>query len=114
MLHHEGRDTALNHRQHLGQRFRLRGQQETQRKRKGQHPLPHGRFGKHVIDQVGGRLDHPPGTAAGAEPAPLAAERNQVLVRAAVALDAQEPVLQQPAFQVILELLADKPRKMTV
>jgi hypothetical protein len=33
-----------------------------------------------------------------------------VLVKAAVTLDAQEPVLQQPAFQVILELLADKPR----
>ena len=42
--------------------------------------------------------------------APLAAERDQVLMRAAVALDAQEPMLQQPARQVVLELLADKPR----
>jgi hypothetical protein len=31
-------------------------------------------------------------------------------MQAAVALDAQEPVLQQAAFQVILELLEDKPR----
>jgi len=110
VLHHEGRDTALNHRQHLGQRFRLRGQQETQRKWKGQHPLSDRHLGKHVIDQVGGRLDHAPGATAGTKTPPLAAERNQVLMRAAVALDAQEPVLQQPAFQVILELLADKPR----
>ena len=89
------------------------GQQEAQRKWKGQHPLPHGCFGKHVIDQMGGRLDHAPGTAAGTKPASLAAERDQVFVSAAVALDAQEPVLKQPAFQVILELLADKPRQMT-
>jgi len=40
----------------------------------------------------------------------LAAEGDQMFMQAAVALDAQEPVLQQPAFQVILELLADKPR----
>ena len=38
------------------------------------------------------------------------AELDQVFVSAADALDAQEPVLQQPAFQVILELLANKPR----
>jgi hypothetical protein len=40
----------------------------------------------------------------------LAAEGEQVFMKAAVALKTQEPVLQQPAFQVILELLADKPR----
>jgi hypothetical protein len=66
-----------------------------------------------MIDQVGGRLDHAPGTAAGTKTPPLAAERDQVLKRTAVALDAQEPVLQQPAFQVILKLLTDKPRQMT-
>jgi len=32
---------------------------------------------------------------------------------AAVALDAQEPVFQQAALQVILELLADEPRQVT-
>jgi hypothetical protein len=36
-----------------------------------------------------------------------------VLVAAAVALDAQEPVLQQPALQVVFELPADELGKMT-
>ena len=63
-----------------------------------------------MIDQVGGRLDHAARAATGAEPTSLAAEGDQVFMQAAVALDAQEPVLQQPAFQVILELLSDKPR----
>ena len=63
-----------------------------------------------MIDQVGGRLHHATGAATWAEPPVLAAERDQVFMTAAVALDAQEPVLQQPAFQVILELLADKLR----
>ena len=66
-----------------------------------------------MIDQAGGRLDHAPGTAAGTKPTSLAAEGDQVFMQAAVALDAQEPVLQQPAFQVILELLADKAGKVT-
>lgn len=63
-----------------------------------------------MIDQVGGRLDHAPGAATGAKPTSLTAERDQVFVAAAVALDAQEPMLQQPTFQVSLELPADKPR----
>jgi hypothetical protein len=43
------------------------------------------------------------------EPPPFAAERHQVLLHAAIALDAQEAVLQQAALQVILELLAHEP-----
>jgi hypothetical protein len=49
-LHEEGRDAALDHRQHLSQCFRLGREQESQRKRKRQHELTNGRFGKHVID----------------------------------------------------------------
>jgi hypothetical protein len=63
--------------------------------------------------QVQGRaeaLDQSDRAATGTKPPAFAAERDQVLVSAAVALDAQKPVLQQSAFQVILELLADKPR----
>jgi hypothetical protein len=59
-----------------------------------------------VIDQVGGRLHHAPGAATGAEAPALAAERHQVFVMAAVALDAQEAVFQQSALQVVLELPA--------
>jgi hypothetical protein len=108
MVNHEGRDTALNHRQHPGQRFRLRGQQEAQGKRKGQHPLANRHFGKHVIDQVGGRLDHAPGAAAGAEPPALAGECNEMFVKAAIALDAKKAMLKQAALEVVFELLAHK------
>lgn len=59
-----------------------------------------------MIDKVGGRLDHAPGATAGAETPPFAAEGNQVLVAAAVALDAQETMFQQAALQVTFELLA--------
>jgi uncharacterized membrane protein len=59
------------------------------------------------------RLTHrisytPSGAAAGTKPTSLAAERDHVFVSAAVALHAQEAVLQQAALQVILELLADE------
>ena len=43
----------------------------------------------------------------------LAAEGDQVFMKAAVALDAQEAVFQQAALQVIFELLADEPWQMT-
>jgi hypothetical protein len=86
----EGRDTALDHRQHLSQYIRLGCEQESQRKRKRQHELTNGRFGKHVIDQVGGRLHHAPHAATGAKPSPLTAKRHQMFVAAAVTLDAQE------------------------
>ena len=39
-------------------------------------------------------------------------QARQVFVAAAVALDAQEPVLQQPALQVVFELPADELGKM--
>jgi len=65
-----------------------------------------------VIDQVGGRLHHAPCAATGAEAPALAAERHQVFVMAAVALDAQEAVFQQAALQVVVEFLADESGKM--
>jgi hypothetical protein len=72
--------------------------------------LIHRHLGKHVIDQVGSRLHHAARAATEAEPLVLAAEGDQVFMKAAVAVNTREPVLQQPVFQVILELLADKPR----
>jgi len=41
------------------------------------------------------------------------AKRHQVLVPAAVALDAQEAVFEQPALQIVFELLADEPGQVT-
>jgi hypothetical protein len=37
----------------------------------------------------------------------------QVLVPTAVALDAQEAVFEQPALQIVFELLADEPGQVT-
>jgi hypothetical protein len=48
-----------------------------------------------------------------AKTAPLAAKRHQVFMKAAVALDSQETVFEQPALQIILKLLADKSRQVT-
>ena len=61
-----------------------------------------------MIDQVGGRLHHAARNAARAKSAPLAAECDQMFVAAAIALDAQEPVFQPAALQVIFKLLADE------
>jgi hypothetical protein len=66
-----------------------------------------------VIDQVGGRLHHAAGAASGAKPSSLAAEGDQVFMKAAVALDAQKAVFQQAALQVVVEFLADEPRQVT-
>ena len=43
----------------------------------------------------------------GSEFPALAAEGDQLLKAAAIALDAQEPVFQQAAFQVVFKLPAD-------
>jgi hypothetical protein len=73
--------------------------------------LPDQYLGEHVIDKISGRFHHAPGAATGAEPAALAAEGDQVLMATAFALDPQEAMLQQPAFQVILKLLSDELRQ---
>jgi hypothetical protein len=70
------------------------GEEKSERKREREHPLPDGCFGKHVIDQVGGRLHHAPRAATGAKPWPLAAKRHQMFMAAAVTLDAQEAVFE--------------------
>jgi hypothetical protein len=51
---HKAGDGALHDGQYLRECVRIVGEQETQGKRKGQHPLPNWCFGKHMIDQVGG------------------------------------------------------------
>jgi len=70
---------------------------------------PDRRLGKHVIDQVGGRLHHAARATTGAESPPLTTEGHQVLVPAAIALDAQEAVFEQPTLQIVFELLANEP-----
>ena len=58
-----------------------------------QHPLAQRPRGQHLIDQQRRSLGHAPRTARGAEPAALAAERDQLLGVALLTAYAQKPVL---------------------
>jgi hypothetical protein len=70
-----------------------------------QHPLSHRLLGKHFVDEQRRALGHAPGPATGAEPAPLAAEGDQVLGMAGVATHPQKSVLEATALEVSLEFL---------
>ena len=52
-------------------------------------------------------LYDPLGFAGRAEPAALAGERHQVFVAEGIALDAQEPVVEQSALWIVVELPPD-------
>ena len=78
---------------------------------KGEHPLADGLMRKNVIDQMRGGLDHAARTARGAKAPAFAGERDQVLMLAPIALDAQEPVLKQAALEVVVELPLDEMRQ---
>jgi hypothetical protein len=89
-------DHPLHHLLHRRDQLGLRGQQHAQRNRQpkltNSHPLAH----RHVRDDTGHqvrcRLRHPPRAARGAQAAPLAAERQQLVVPALAAAQAQEAV----------------------
>ena len=66
-----------------------------------------------MVDQVSSRPQHPPCPATGAEPSALAGESNEVLVTAAIAIDAQKAMFKQTALETVLELLAYKRREMS-
>ena len=102
----------MHHGQYCRKRVWIIGEQKAQGKWKSQHPLPDRCFGEHMIDKMSGRFHHTPGTATGAESPALTAEGDQVLMAAAIALDPQEAMLQQPALQVILKLLSDEIRQI--
>ena len=64
-----------------------------------------------VIHQVRGRLRHPPRAARGAEPSPLAAERQQLVVAAVPGAQPQEAVRQDAALEEGIELVLDEARQ---
>ncbi len=108
----ETRDHAVHNLQHGRHQQGPRSQQQAQRDRQQQHPLAHRHVGDDVVHQVGRRLRHAPGTARGAEPAPLAAEGDQLVVAAVTAAQAQEAVGQDAAFEEGVEAMiaaADQP-----
>jgi hypothetical protein len=98
-------DHALHDTQHRADGLRLAGEQEAQRVRKTQHPLPHRPRAKHLLHQVPRALGHAPRPAAGAEAALLAGKGHQPLGPALLAHHAQETVLEHAAAQVRVEFL---------
>jgi hypothetical protein len=71
---------------------------------KRQYPLAYRQPREHVIDQVRGRLRHPPGIAGGTDTTPLAGEGDQEVVPAFWTPGTGKPVSQDAAFQVAAEL----------
>ena len=57
------RDHALHHLQHRGDQLGLGGQQQAQRDRQRQHPLPHRHMRHDVVDEVRRGLRHAPRAA---------------------------------------------------
>jgi hypothetical protein len=66
--------------QHRGDRYGLRSQQQSQRDRHRQQPLPHRHGRDDVVNEVGCGLRHAPRTARGTEPSALAAEGDPLVV----------------------------------
>ncbi len=78
-----GCQSAVNDTQRSAHQLRIAvytGEQETQLKRKTQHPLTDGLAREYVIHQESGTFRHLPSTKAEAKSAPLATESDQVLV----------------------------------
>ena len=109
-------DHPLHHLLHRRDQLGLRGQQHAQRGRQpkltNSHPLAH----RHVRDDTGHqvrcRLRHPPRAARGAQAAPLAAERQQLVVPALAAAQPQKPVGQDAALEEGVELVSDEPGQL--
>jgi hypothetical protein len=107
-------DHAMHDPQHRADGFGLAGEQEAQRHRDTQHPLPHRPRAEHLLHRVPRTLGHAACAAAGAKPALLAGERQQPFRMALLAHHAQEAVLEHAATQERLELLAHVLRQRAV
>jgi hypothetical protein len=108
-------DHTLHHlprrRDQLGLRAQQHAQRDRQPKLTNSHPLPHRHVRDDMVHQVRCRLRHPPGPSRGAEAAPLAAERQQLVVPALAAAQAQEAVGQDAALEEGVELILDEARQ---
>ena len=99
------REHALHHMQHRRDQLGLCGQQHAKRDGQGQDPLPHRHVGNDVIHEVRRGLRHAPRAARRAEPATLAAERQQLVVTALGAAQPQESMRQDAALEEVVELV---------
>jgi hypothetical protein len=91
---------------------RLHGQQQAQWDRQGQDTLAHRHVRNDLVHQVRRSLRHAPLAARRAEPAPLAAEGQQLVVAALAAAQPQETVSQDAALEEGIELVLDEARQL--
>ena len=83
-------------------------EENAQRDRKRQHPLPDRHARDDLIDPVRGALRHAPRAARGAKPASLAGKGDQLLMVALPAAQSEKPVREDAAFEKGIELGFDK------
>jgi len=112
LIEQVARDHAVYDLQHGRYQLGLRGQQQAKRNRQRQNPLAHRHVRDDVVHQMRRRLRRAPGPAARAKAAPLAAERDQLVMPAVTATQAQEAVRQDAAFEEGVELVLHKLRQV--
>jgi len=106
------RDGAVYDLQHRRHQLGLRRQQQAQRNRQRQNPVAHRDTRDDMVDQVGRRLGHAPGSARRTKPPALAAEGDQLVVAAVAAAQPQEAMRQDAVFEKGVELARDEFRQV--
>ena len=79
--------------------------------RDGEHPLPDGDGGEHLLDEIRRPLGHPPPATAGAHRPRLTRERDEPFEGAALAPHTKKTVDEEPAAEEGPELPFDKGRQ---
>ena len=98
-------DGAQEDAQHGVESRRVAVEEEAQALGEGHDPLAHGDLREHMINQVGSGLGHAPGGAGGTDAASLAGEGHEKLVAAVGTAGAGEAVGENPAFEVLAQLV---------
>jgi hypothetical protein len=103
-----GEHSAQEAAQHLARESRVPRTSVSEWIGKREHPLPNRHFGKDVIDELGCHVRHAPTTARGTESSSLARERDETIVSACIAVDAQEPMGEHTALEIATNLALDE------
>ena len=90
--------------------FGMNRKETSQWNRERQHPRVRRHLGDDLVDQMGGGFGHAPPAARGENVLPLGREGHQLLLRAAVAGEAQEALGENVACQKRVELVDDQCR----
>ena len=106
-----GGDCVRENAHHLTKQFPVEGEGEAQRERHGQHELTDGHVRQDVIHEVQRALVHSSAKAAWAHCPGLAAEGDNVVLAAVVAIKVREASRKNPAVEKLVQLLRHKLRQ---